>query len=75
MAGGSLAQWTRIASSIYCRQSNLLSIHVVMIDVDYLMASVFVQDIPRKDDEIVPIISEIGMITAQLLSTLRSSIG
>lgn len=39
------------------------------------MASVFVQDIPRKDDEIVPIISEIGMITAQLLSTLRSSIG
>lgn len=46
-----------------------------MIDVDYLMASVFVQDIPRKDDEIVPIISEIGMITAQLLSTLRSSIG
>lgn len=48
-----------------CRQSNLLSIHVVMIDVDYLMASVFVQDIPRKDDEIVPIISEIGMIAAQ----------
>lgn len=36
-----------------------------MIDVDYLMASVFVQDIPRKDDEIVPIISEIGMIAAQ----------